>query len=141
MSARLVFAVLAAALVGCGHVETHEIALRPPSAAATRDPDVYMEGRAPAQPFYEVALLQVVGFGGDANPEDVTAALVVRARAIGCDAVVRVRVDQGAARASGFGVCVRWSPTKPLAPPQPPPPVEAPPVPQPAPSSQPPAEL
>ncbi len=107
---RVVVAVVATfSLVGCGHVETHDVLLRAPVAPATKDPDLYIEGRGPTRSFYEVALLQVVGFGSRANPDDVTGALVARAKFLGCDAIVRAHVDQGYARANGFGVCVRWS--------------------------------
>jgi hypothetical protein len=133
---RALGAIAALALAACGHVETHEVVLRGDAVSALRDPDVYMEGRSPERAFYEVALLQTIGFGTNANTDDVVTALVARGKVIGCDGIVRVRVDLGVARAGGFGVCVRWSPARPAAPPSPPapsaPPVDAPP---PAPSS------
>ena len=132
MMRALAIAVGFSALVGCGHVETHDVLLRAPVAAASRDPDLYVEGHGPARPFYEVALLQVVGFGSHANPDDITTALLARARFLGCDAVVRAHVDQGYARANGFGVCVRWSGTEAPAVAAPPPVPAAPP---PAPSA------
>jgi hypothetical protein len=131
--------VASIALAGCGHVETHDIVLRAPDAASPRDPDLYIEGRGPARAFYEAALIQVVGFGSDANPDDVTLGLLARGRALGCDALVRMHIDQGAARASGFAVCVRWSPVR--APAASPAPAESPPPSPPAaPSSAPPPQ-
>jgi hypothetical protein len=126
---------LAAALAtsACGHLETHEVSLRAPSAPAAQDADIYFDGRWPDRAFYEVALIQVVGFGTNANPEDVTRALALRGRQNGCDAVVRVRVDQGYARANGFGVCVRYSPVQTVAPAQAPAPGPAPSAPEGAP--------
>jgi len=63
-----------------------------------------MVGQAPPRPFYEVALLQVIGHGSDANLEDMVKALTVRASSLGCDAIVRIGVDQGYSIAHGFGV-------------------------------------
>jgi hypothetical protein len=113
-------AVAALGTVGCGHVEMHELVLRQPGAP-TSHAEVYFAGQEPRRPYYEVALLQGIGFGEDADMEQVAHALAARAGALGCDAVVRVRVGQGFTRAHGFGVCVRWSPTAP-------PPVERPPL-------------
>src|SRR5438046_2722104 len=78
------------ALAACGHVELHEAVLRAPSAPTdrARAPELYFEGRVPAQPYYDVALLQAIGFGDDANPEDVAGAVRARAQELGCDAVV-----------------------------------------------------
>jgi hypothetical protein len=95
-------------LTACGHTEVHTMMLRPPEGPAPRDPELYFEGRGPARPLYEIALVQVLGFGGDANPDDVAAALVARGKLLGCDAIVRARIDQGATRTHGFGVCVRY---------------------------------
>jgi hypothetical protein len=113
-------AVAALGTAGCGHVEMHELVLRAPEGPAGRA-EVYFAGQDPRRPYYEVALLQGIGFGDDADVEHVARALAVRAGALGCDAVVRVRVDQGFTRAHGFGVCVRWSPIAPR-------PVERPPL-------------
>lgn len=113
------------ALVACGHTEVHSFLVRPAEAPAPRDPDLYFEGRGPQRPVYEIALVQVLGFGADADPDDVAAALAARGKALGCDAIVRVRIDQGATRTHGFGVCVRYAPvaqSAPAAPPAPSPP-------------------
>lgn len=136
-------ALAAAGLLGCGHVELHEIVLRapePPAAPA----QVYFVGQSPGRPYDEVALLQAIGWGDDADMEDLARALSVRAGRLGCDAVVRVHVDQGWTRAHAFGVCVRWSPTAPPSaaprPPLVPPPAPTPPPARPAtPGSPPPA--
>lgn len=53
-------------------------------------------------------MVQAIGFGADANAEDVARALSERAAAQGCDAVVRTYVDVGYSRAHAAGVCVRW---------------------------------
>jgi hypothetical protein len=110
---RLAVAFAALGAVGCGHLEVHELLLRPPEPPAPRPAALYFVGRTPDRPYYDVALLQVVGYGDDANMEDVARALAVRAARLGCDAVVRVRIDQGWTRAHAFGVCARWSPAVP----------------------------
>jgi len=95
-------------LAACGYTETHDLVLRPSSGPARHPVEVYVGDQAPRVPYYEVALIQVVGHGGDANPEDVTRAIAERATQLGCDAVVRVHVDQGYTMAHGFGVCVEY---------------------------------
>ncbi len=136
-------ATLAALAAGCGYTEMHEVVLRAPTAPAAAPVEVYMIGQAPPRPFYEVALLQAIGHGNDATLEEVVKSLSVRARAFGCDAVVRVGVDQGYSMAHGFGVCVRWAGVAPAPAPMPGPvPAPVPPVsPAPAPAPAPPREL
>jgi hypothetical protein len=100
---------LAVASVGCGHTETHAALLRAPQPATDGRVELYIADQAsPSRPFYEIAMVQAIGFGADANPEDVTRALVARAAALGCDAVVRVYIDLGYTRAHAAGVCVKW---------------------------------
>ena len=117
---RLAVALVALGGMGCGHVELHELVMRAPEPPASRPAAIYFAGRMPDRPYYDVALLQAVGYGDDANMEDVARALALRGARLGCDAIVKVRVDQGWARAHAFGVCVRWSPTGPAAPASPP---------------------
>ena len=106
----LAVALLAAsALAGCGHTETYAALLRAPQERTGRAVELYVEGQAPPpRPFYEIAIVQAVGFGAEATPEDVTRALTVKAAALGCDAVVRVSIDMGYTRAHAAGVCVRF---------------------------------
>ena len=111
MKATLRFVLVAlagVALAGCGYTETHDVVLRSQTAIRPHAVEVYVGTQAPVRPFYEVALVQVVGHGNEANMESVTRALGARASALGCDAIVRVRVDSGYAMANGVGVCVRW---------------------------------
>jgi len=106
----LLGAMLAAnALAGCGHTEAHAALLRAPQAPTSGRVELYVADQAgPARPFYELAIVQAVGFGADANPEDVTRALTTKAGALGCDAVVRVYIDVGYTRAHAAGVCVKY---------------------------------
>ncbi|MEO6418874.1 MAG: hypothetical protein ABIP39_05675 [Polyangiaceae bacterium] len=118
MRALFVFAI-PLLLVGCGFTEVHEVLLRPP-VPASQAVEVYVGGQNPQRPFYEVGLLQVVGHGSNANGRDVTKALANRASRVGCDALVRVHVDQGYTMANVVGVCVRWAGSAPAMPPPPP---------------------
>jgi hypothetical protein len=98
--------VLAAWLVGCGQSELHEVVFR--TAPRTGRPvEVYMVGQQATRPFDELGLLQVVSTGNQADAPAVIAALSKRASELGCDALVRVRVDVGFTAAQGYGVCVR----------------------------------
>jgi len=102
-------ALLASATLGCGHTETHAAVLRAPGAQTRGPVELYLADQAtPQRPFYDIAIVQAVGFGSDANPEDVTQALTEKAAALGCDAVVRAFVDVGYSRAHAAGVCVKF---------------------------------
>ncbi|HEX7601212.1 MAG TPA: hypothetical protein VF316_06385 [Polyangiaceae bacterium] len=100
---------LAASLIGCagcGYSELHQVVFRtsPPTG---RSIEVYMVGQPAPRPFDELALLQIVSTGNQAEPRAVLAALSQRAAELGCDAMVRVRVDTGVTATHGYGVCVR----------------------------------
>ena len=98
---------------GCGHTETHQAMLRAPEQPTGRTVELYMaEQPLPARPFYEIALVQAVGFGNEAHPEDVARALTEKAGRLGCDAVLRTFIDQGYSRAHATGVCVKWRPPR-----------------------------
>lgn len=120
--------VLATLLSGCGHVETNQAMLRPAEPPTGRPVELYLASQPiPARPFYEIALVEAVGFGSDADPEDVAKSLVDKAAHLGCDAVIRTFIDQGYSRARAAGVCVRWTgpaaaPVPPADLPKPPPP-------------------
>ena len=101
---------LAALATGCGYTELHEAVLRPTTAPTTQV-ELYVSEQSPRRPFYEVALLEVFGYGSDADVEDLTAALQARGRALGCDGILRVHFDMGRTVGHGYGVCVRWSPS------------------------------
>lgn len=104
-------------LVGCGHVETHEAMLRPAQARTVRTVELYMADQPlPARPFYEIAIVQAVGFGNKADPEDLAEALSARAGTLGCDAVVRTNIDLGYSRGHAAGVCVKFMADGPAAP-------------------------
>lgn len=125
MRRALVAMVACFGLAGCGHTETTAAMLRSPQPRSARV-ELYIANQAPTlRPYYEIAIVQAVGFGTDATPEDVTKALQEKAAQLGCDAVVRVFIDVGYSRANAAGVCVKYMAPGPegptTLPPQPPP--------------------
>ncbi len=104
-------------LGGCGHSETHQALLRAPGPPTTRVELYLADQPLPTRPFYEVALVQAMGFGAEAHIENLTRALVEKAKRLGCDALVRTFIDQGYSRSHAAGVCVRWSGPGPAMPP------------------------
>ena len=132
--------VAALSIAGCGFTEMHEVALRPPSEPTAQRIEVYVGTQRPPRPFFEVSLLQAVGHGSDANLADVIKALSTRAAMLGCDAIVRVQVEQGYSMAHGFAVCAKWAAapaSSPLVVPLPSDPAAPPPATEPAPQPQP----
>lgn len=106
--------IAALGAAGCGHTDVYTAQLRTGNAPARDRADLYVGDQAAPKPFYEVALVQVVGFGNEANMESVSRALAARGGALGCDALVKVSIDTGSALAHGYGVCVRYlTPTTP----------------------------
>jgi hypothetical protein len=122
MKARIAVMLFASLLVlggagGCGHMATHEALLHEPGSAHAGAVELYLADQpVPERPFTEIALVQAVGFGSQARPEDVARALTERAGSLGCDAVVRAFIDQGYSRAHASGVCVKWLGPGPAAP-------------------------
>lgn len=109
VAAIAVLVTATAGLSGCGHTETHAAMLRAPQPRTGKPVELYVVGQAaPARPFYDIAIVQAVGFGTEANPEGVTGALTAKAATLGCEAVVRVFIDVGYSRAHAAGVCVKF---------------------------------
>jgi hypothetical protein len=110
--------VLALAVAGCGHSETHVAMLRAPQPRADHAVELYLVDQAtPARPFFDIAIVQAIGFGTDATPEAVAHALTEKAATLGCDAVVRTSIDIGYSRAHAAGVCVKYLADGPPGPP------------------------
>ncbi|WP_394825718.1 hypothetical protein [Pendulispora albinea] len=98
-----------AGAAGCsGYTDVHAVVLREPRGLVSDDVRVYMDEQAVPEDFYELAMLQAVGYDGDATAEDVVSALRARGRDLGCDAIVHLRVELGYTIAHGYGVCVKW---------------------------------
>jgi hypothetical protein len=105
------WAIVAAASLlatACGHTDTTSVLLRPAADARRSSVELYFASQTVPHEYYEVALLQSVGYGSDANFEDVTDALRRRAASLGCDALVRVTVDQGFSVVHGYGICAHY---------------------------------
>ncbi len=100
-------AFLVACLGGCGSTTTHRFLVGPPMTPASTNVAVILDGSPLPPLFVEVAIVQAVGRGTQADLEHVIDGLRREAAAVGCDAVIRVRIDQGATTASGTGVAVR----------------------------------
>ncbi len=103
---------LAAMQVGCGFAELHEVQLRAAPPART-SPDIYLADppadAPPEGPVYDIALLQAVGYGSAAEGDEVVKLLAARGQELGCDAVERVRIDQGYTMAHAYGICVKYA--------------------------------
>jgi hypothetical protein len=108
--AELVVSLLLAGIVaGCSYTETHRVVTGVPGPPRSGDVEIVLES-APAPPgLTEVAIVQTVGHGENARLEDLVAGLKTEARRLGCDVVVRVRIDQGTATASASGIAARRS--------------------------------
>jgi hypothetical protein len=91
-----------------------------------------MEGQTPPPAFVEVAIVQAVGHGWNANLAEVINGLRFEAARLGCDIVIHVRVDQGGSTTSGTGIAGRAAGA-----PQPWPAPQPQPQPQPAPAATP----
>lgn len=92
---------------GCGALTMHHVLTGAPAPAFGGDVRVVMEGSEGPSGFVEIAIVQAHGTGQNADLEHVIDGLRVRAAALGCDTIVRVRVDQGVSNASASGVCGR----------------------------------
>ena len=102
---------LAALTAGCAtrKMETHHFLTGRPAPAYTGPVRVFMEGAPLPGAYEEVALVQVLAWG-DQTVETLLPALQGRAASLGGDALILVRVDQGARQASVTGVAVRLEP-------------------------------
>jgi hypothetical protein len=94
-------------LIACGVTETHSVVTGTAGAPRGGDVQILMGDEAPPGDMKEVALVQAIGRGTDADLEHVIAGLKTKALELGCTVVAKVKVDQGSATASGTGVCLR----------------------------------
>jgi hypothetical protein len=93
-------------LVGCGTTEVHEVLLRP-VAPSRKEVPVYVVGQPIQRRMDDAAIVQVFASGEDRRR--VLTSLGSRGLDLGCDAIVRARVDEGHTMSVGSGVCVRWA--------------------------------
>jgi hypothetical protein len=100
---------LALALGGCGTTTTHRVLTGAPGAPHGGPVTIIMENAPVPWVVEEVAIVQAVGNGMQADLEHVIDGLKREAQALGCTVIVRVHVDQGSATASATGVAGRVS--------------------------------
>jgi hypothetical protein len=99
---------------GCVYdLETHRVLTGPPGRPYAGSVAIHMDGAPLPTKYEEVALVQAEGYGQ--NMSTLLPALSAQAAALGCDAVILVRVDQGAGHASATGVAVRIETSSALA--------------------------
>lgn len=67
---------------------------------------IVLDGTPIPETFTEIAIVSATGGGTDATLPAVLGQLQVRAAALGCNAVIRIRYDQGASNSSATGVAV-----------------------------------
>lgn len=96
----------ALAATSCTTVQTHHLVTGQPAPAYAGPVGIFWQGAPLPARYEEVALVQVVGDDED-NLETLVPALQRRAAALGGNAVILVRVDQGGKHASATGVAVR----------------------------------
>lgn len=107
MKKLLLILALTCTTAGCVRVQSSHVLTGPalpPSAGGCR---IVMEGQQAEPGFTEVAIVEGRG-GGRARMSDVIAKLQSDAQLLGANAIINVRVDQGATMLSVTGVAVRY---------------------------------
>jgi hypothetical protein len=101
----LVAVALALPLVACGNTVLSRVLTGEPRAPSGAHVRVALESAPAPRAFTEIAIVQARGYGTHADLEHVVTALQGECARLGGDALVRVRVDQGAQSSNGVGVC------------------------------------
>jgi hypothetical protein len=99
--------VVGALALACGSLDVHRVVTGPVGPPSGAPVSVYLDTQPPPTAFQEVAIVQAVGRGNRAHLAALLEGLKQEAASMGCDAVIRVRVDQGSSTASAIGVAVR----------------------------------
>ncbi len=98
---------VALSLTACAHAESHAAMFREPRPPVS-SVDLISADTPVTRPYTELGLVQAFGFGDTAASEDVVRELRARAASLGCEGIIRMRIDVGYTRSHGAGVCVRW---------------------------------
>jgi hypothetical protein len=98
------FALLLVLACACGTLENHHVITGQERARHEGQVRVLMIGEPVPNTFAEVAIVQSVGTGKQAQREPLLQALRLEARRLGCNALVRVRLDLGQSHATAVGV-------------------------------------
>jgi len=109
----LLLTLSVACLAGCGWTSSHVVMTGTAAAPYQGEVRIVLESAPVPAGLEEVAIVQAVGHGLDADLEHILAGLKDQARALGCDTVVRVHIDQGNGTASASGVAARVRPAAP----------------------------
>jgi hypothetical protein len=107
MRRTLLLVLACAGLSACATVRSEHVLTGAPGPAYGGPVAISMEGAALPGRFEEVAIVTAMGTHHLAELPSVMAALQGEAALLGCNAVVRVRYDRGAASASATGVAGR----------------------------------
>ncbi len=91
----------------CAHPESHVALVRDPLPPVSTV-EVVSADTPVTRGYTELGLVQAFGFGDAAASDEVLRELRLRAGSLGCDGVIRVRVDVGYTRSHAAGTCVRW---------------------------------
>jgi hypothetical protein len=107
MTRRRLLVLMAALLApGCASLKTHHYLTGTPAGSHGGPVDVFMEGAPLPAGYEEIGLVQVLARRGG-NIATLLPALQREAASLGANAIVLVRVDQGADHASATGMAVR----------------------------------
>ncbi len=109
MSRATALIALALAALGCGSTSTFHVITGTVGRPARNDPRVFLAGATLPSNYDEVAIVQAIGRGNQADLEHVIEGLRAEAASLGCDAVIGARSDHGDTQTSGTGVAVRWT--------------------------------
>lgn len=96
-------------VAACGSVDTSYVLTGQAQSPQGGEIHVVMEGQPAAPGYVELGLVQARATGRLADMPNVVTGLVSQARALGADAIINVRIDQGATMASGTAVAVRYA--------------------------------
>lgn len=99
---------IALAALGCGSTSTYHVVTGTVGRPSRNDPRVFLAGATLPSNYDEVAIVQAIGRGNQADIDHVFEGLRAEAASLGCDAVIGARSDHGDTQASGTGVAVRW---------------------------------
>jgi hypothetical protein len=103
----LVAVVLMAAAGSCpGGLKSEYVLTGTPRVPYSGAVRVVMDGTASQGTYTEVAIVTASGAGGDATLPAVLGQLQLQAAQLGCNAILRIRYDQGTSNSSATGVAV-----------------------------------
>jgi hypothetical protein len=94
-------------LIACGSTTTYGVLTGTPGAPRAGDVRILMGEDPPPDGLTEVGIVQAVGHGTHADLEHVIDGLKEKSLSLGCTVIAKVKIDQGATKASGTGICLR----------------------------------